>query len=131
LLADARTPERSIEVFGASLSTAALVAQERWLQANPDTARRLVRAVKKAMQWMREQSAERIRAEIAEDDRMPDADADLDAIWYAQRAMSRDGILPSDAPETVQKILALSNEKVRTAQIDLSRTHTNEFAAAR
>jgi NitT/TauT family transport system substrate-binding protein len=61
---------------------------------------------------------------------MPDADADLDAIRYAQHAMSRDGILPSDAPETVRQILALSNEKVRTARVDLSWTYTNEFAAA-
>jgi hypothetical protein len=40
-------------------------------------------------------------------------------------------VLPSDAPEPVRKILAVSNEKVRTARIDLSTTYTNELAAAK
>jgi NitT/TauT family transport system substrate-binding protein len=132
VLADARTPELAQKVFGSSeLAVSGLIAEARWLEANADTALRLVRAVKRAMRWMSEQSAERILAEIPDAERMPDADADLEAIRYAQREMSRDGVVPSGAPETARKILAVSSEKVRTGRIDLSKTYTNEFAAAR
>jgi NitT/TauT family transport system substrate-binding protein len=132
LLADARTPNGSREVFGSSaFPVTALLAQEQWLRTNPDTARRLVRAVKRAMQWMGEQTAERILAEIPPADRMPDTQADLEAIRYAQQALSRDGVLPADAPETVRKILALASQGAQTTHIDLSKTYTNEFAAAK
>jgi sulfonate transport system substrate-binding protein len=132
LLADARTPNGSREVFGSPVfPVTALLAQERWLRANPDIARRTARAVKRAMQWMREQTAERILAEIPPTDRMPDTEADLEAIRYAQQALSHDGVLPPDAPETVRKILAVADQNVQTTHIDLSKTYTNEFAAAR
>jgi NitT/TauT family transport system substrate-binding protein len=127
-LADTRTPEGTQAVFGSpAFPSTSLVATQSWLKANADTARRLVRATQKAMQWMREHSAEEVRAEMTDTQRMPDADADLEAIRGVQHTLSRDGAMPAEGPELVRKVLAASNAKARTALLDLSPTYTNEF----
>ena len=127
-LADTRTAEGAKAVFGSSaFPSMSLVAGDPWLKANAETARRLVRATRKAMRWMGAHSAEEIRAEMTDAQRMPDAEADLEAIRGAQRILSPDGVMPAEGPETVRKVLAASNEKARTAHLDLSTTYTNEF----
>jgi NitT/TauT family transport system substrate-binding protein len=132
LLADTRTEEGARQVFGvATIPMSGLDGREEWLRTNPDTARRFVRAVKKAMQWMATHSAEEVRTSIPETLRMPDAEADLEAIRQAQGTISPDGIVPADAPETIRKYLAVSSERVRNAHLDLSKVYTNEFASAK
>ena len=100
ILADTRTPEGSQRVLGpVSFPGSLLVAEESWLKANPDTARRFVRAVKKAMQWMGEHSPEEVRANMREDQRMPDTDADLATIRDFQHMLSPDGAIAKGSPE--------------------------------
>jgi NitT/TauT family transport system substrate-binding protein len=104
------------------------MAQDQWLSANPRVAQGMARAVKKAMHWMTSHSAEEIRLQIPEDLRMRDVEADLEAIRVAQRNLSRNGVTPMGAPESARKFVAVSNERVRTAHIDLAKVYTNEFA---
>jgi NitT/TauT family transport system substrate-binding protein len=128
ILADTRTPEGSQRVLGpASFPGSLLVAEESWLKANPDTARRFVRAVKKGMQWMGEHSAEEVRANMRDDQRTPDAAADLETIRDFQHMLSPDGAIREGSPEIMYKVLATSLENVRAAHIDLSRAYTNEY----
>ena len=128
IVADTRTAEGSARVFGsASYPGSLLVAEESWLKANPDTARRFVRAVKKAMQWMGEHSPEEVRANMRDDQRMTDADADLATIRDFQHMLSPDGAIEKGSPEIMYKVLATSLENVRTAHIDLAKAYTNEY----
>ena len=128
ILADTRTAEGSERVFGpASYPGSLLVAEESWLKANPDTARRFVRAVKKAMQWMGEHSPEEVRANMREDQRMPDTEADLATIRDFQHMLSPDGAIEKGSPEIMYKVLATSLEPVRTAHIALAKAYTNEY----
>lgn len=64
---------------------------------------------------------------IPEGSRMADAEADLEGIRQILRTMSPDGIMPPDAPLVVFKYLAVSDERVRSARIDLTSLYTNEF----
>jgi NitT/TauT family transport system substrate-binding protein len=128
ILADTRTAEGAQRVFGkASFPGSLLIAEESWLKANPDTARRFVRAVKQGMQWMGEHPAEEIRGRMREDQRMPDADADLQTIRDAQQTLSTDGAIQNGSPELMYQVLATSLENVRTSPIDLSKAYTNEY----
>jgi NitT/TauT family transport system substrate-binding protein len=130
VLADTRTTEGLREIFGVTtFPSAVLVAQENWLKANSDTVRRFVRAVQKGIQWVREHSAEQVRTEMSEAERMPDAEADLQAIREFQQALLPDGAMPADGPEILRRVLAVSSEKVRVGHIDLSKIFTNEFVA--
>jgi NitT/TauT family transport system substrate-binding protein len=132
ILADTRTPEGARQALGGAIFPgAALMAQDQWLQANAGVAGGVARAVKRGMQWMSSHSAEELRAQIPESLRMPDGEADLQAIRAAQHVLSRDGVTPADAPESVRKFVAVSSEQVRTAQIDLSKIYTNEFVSGR
>ena len=131
-LADTRTPDGARRVFGSEMfPNLSLIAQENWLQHNGDTARRLARAVKRAMLWMRDHPAEQVREMMTKRTGRPDSDTDLQAIRQAQQTMSPDGVVPATAIEIVEKFVADSNEKVRTAHIDVSKIYTNEFARER
>ena len=132
ILADTRTPEGARKSLGEGvLPVVALMAQHQWLKTNPGVARATARAIKNAMQWMRGHSVEEIRAQIPEELRMQDADADLQAIRIVQRNLSKDGMTESGEPESILKFVAISNEKVRTSHIDLSKLYTNEFASGK
>jgi NitT/TauT family transport system substrate-binding protein len=130
-LADTRTEEGTRQLFGeARFPWATLIAREEWLQSDPETARRFVRAVKKAMQWIETHSPEEVRATIPEALRMPDVDADLKSIRLFQQTMTPDGISPGD-PEIVRKFLAVSDGRIRESHLDLSKICTTEFATAK
>jgi NitT/TauT family transport system substrate-binding protein len=131
-LLDTRTPEGLRKAFGYDVfPSTSIVAQDSWLTANPDTARRFAKAVLKAMEWMRTHSAEEVRAKMPEETRMPDAEADLQAIRQAQQTLSPDGVFPDSAPELMREFLAVSNERVRKANIDFTKIYTNEFVINR
>jgi len=130
ILAETRTPESLQKALGvATFPSGLLVAKENWLKDNHDTARRFTLAVQKAMQWMRDRTAEQVRAQMSEAERMPDTAADLEAIRQFQETILPNGAMPADGLETVRKVLAASSDKIRAAHIDLSGIYTNEFVA--
>jgi sulfonate transport system substrate-binding protein len=131
LLADTRTAAGARQVFGDEIFPAlTLMSEDRWLRQNVDTARRLVRALKRGMRWVREQPAEQVREMIPEGARTA-RDADLRAIRGVQEGMSLDGLVPAGSAERVEKFVALSNNKIEAAHIDLAKTYTNEFASVK
>jgi len=131
-LADTRTPEGAKRLFGSETFPAlSLLAEDTWLEKNNDTARRLVRAVKRGMQWMRDQPPERVRDVIPQAARMATPDADLQAIRTVQAALSPDGLMTPAAAELIEKFMAASDRRMKTAHLDLSRTYTNDFAAGK
>jgi sulfonate transport system substrate-binding protein len=130
-LVDLRTPTGARQVFGSEVfPTVGLMAEERWLRANGDTARRLSRAVIRGMQWVRNHPAEEVRGMIPESARMT-VDSDLAAIRQMQTVLSADGLMPAGAPALIEKFVAVSNPKFKTGQIDIARIYTSEFASAR
>jgi sulfonate transport system substrate-binding protein len=131
-LADTRTPTGIRQVFGDEIFPGlSLMSEDRWLRQNADTARRLVRALKRGMRWVREHPAEQVREMIPEAARMATAEADLRSIRRMQQGMSTDGLVPAGSAERVEKFVAVSNSKVKAAHIDLARTYTNEFASVK
>ena len=128
ILADTRTPAGLRAVFGVDdYPASCLLARADWLRANPDTARRMARAVLRSLAWIREHSPEEILARVPAEFHVGDPEAELAAIRLAKPMYSVDGRIGPESAETVRKVLAGSLERVRTAQIDLSRTYTNEF----
>ena len=126
-----RTLAGARQVFGSeTFPSLSLLAEDRWLRANADTAQRLARAVKKGMRWVRDRPAEQVRQMIPDAARMSEK-ADLQAIQRMQQSISTDGLMSAASAELVEKFVAVSNPKVRAAHIDTARIYTNEFASAR
>jgi sulfonate transport system substrate-binding protein len=130
-MVDSRTLAGARQVFGSEMfPSLGLLAQDSWLRANPDTAQRLVRALKRGMRWVRDHPAEQVRDMIPDAARMT-AKADLQTIQQMQQGISTDGLMPAGSAELLEKFVALSNPKVRAAHIDSARIYTNDFASVR
>ena len=130
-LVDLRTPAGARQIFGSEVfPSVGLLAEDRWLRAHPDTARRFVRAVTRGMQWVRDHSAEQVRDMVPAAARTT-AEADLHAIRQMQQVLSSDGLIPPGSTELIAKFVAVSNPKFRATPIDLARIYTNEFAPAK
>jgi NitT/TauT family transport system substrate-binding protein len=130
-IVDTRTAAGARQVFGSEMFPGlSMMAQDSWLRTNPETARRLVRALKRGMSWVRDHPAGEVRLMIPDAARMTEA-ADLNAIHRLQLGISADGRMPEGSAELIEKFVATANPKVRAAHIDPARIYTNEFASAR
>ncbi|MBZ5605204.1 MAG: ABC transporter substrate-binding protein [Acidobacteriia bacterium] len=124
-LADSRTPDGLKKIFGVEdYPASCLLARGEWLRANPNSARRIAKAVLRSLAWIREHSPEEILARVPAEFR---AASELEAIRAAKQMYSSDGKVHPESAEAVRRVLAESIPKVRDAKIDLSRTYTNEF----
>jgi NitT/TauT family transport system substrate-binding protein len=132
MLVDTRPEDGAQRVFGtATFPNTCVIAEDDWLDTHAESARRFVRAVQSAMQWMRSHSAEEIRARMPDSMRIPDGEAELQAIRQAKDTLSPDGAIASDAAEAVRRYVAAYNDKVRNTRVDLSHTYTNDFVSGR
>ena len=130
-LVDLRQPADAQRVFGSEVfPSLGLMAEERWLRENGDAARRLVRAVMRGMQWVRDHAAEDVRAMIPAAARMT-VESDLQAIRQMQTVLSADGLMPAGAPALLERFAAVSNPKVKAGQIDVASLYTGECVSAR
>jgi NitT/TauT family transport system substrate-binding protein len=128
ILADTRTAEGTRAVFGVdSYPSVVLYSTAPWMDSHHDEAGRLARAITRTLGWMRSHSPEEIRAKMPPAFRTEDASTDLDGLQSLKAMLSEDGRMTAESAEAVRKALAGSLESVRSANIDLARTYTNEF----
>ncbi|WP_414170578.1 ABC transporter substrate-binding protein [Streptoverticillium reticulum] len=132
LLADTRSPKGTEQIFGVkSYPAAVFYADGSWLQRNPDTARKLTRAMTRTLRWIQEHSA----AEIAQ--KMPEAYAAgsvnvyREAIDRAKPGYSPDGLINKAGAQAAAELQKSFSPEVSSKDIDISRTYTNEFVATR
>jgi NitT/TauT family transport system substrate-binding protein len=132
ILADTRTREGVQEVYGtATYPSAVLYTPSSWLQQNPDSARRLARAIQRTLVWIQEHSPEQIMERMPVSFRGDTPAFYLEALRHTLPMFSPNGMMTPEGAEAVRKVLAVSSEKVRTAKINLSATYTNEFLPQR
>ena len=86
----------------------------------PDTAKRLTSAVMRAMRYMQEHSPDEIRAHMPAQYRLQGERPDVDALRATVPMLSRNGRVTPEEAQAIKNVLAVSDERVRTAQIDLS-----------
>jgi NitT/TauT family transport system substrate-binding protein len=128
ILADARTQAGVYDLFGtAEYPSAVLYAKAAWLSANDAVARRLARAMQETLLWIRQHTTAEISEMMPSSFRQEDPAAYAEALERSKSMYSHDGIMRYEAAEAVKRVLALSLEKARAAEIDVSRTYTNEF----
>jgi NitT/TauT family transport system substrate-binding protein len=127
VLADTRTEEGVKQVFGtAAYPAAVLYATDEWLQGHKQEAAALARAMRNTLRFMQANPGE-----VAK--KMPAAFQGDDASLYAETVRaampmySPTGEMPADGPASLQKVLGVSLEKVRSARIDAAATYTNEW----
>lgn len=128
ILADTRTQEGVRDIFGtAAYPSAVLYAKTDWLSANRDVAYRIARAMRQTLRWIQEHSVAEIAERMPASFRQEDPAAYIQALQRSHSMYSPDGVMRLEAAEAVRRVLSLSLEKVRRADIDLSKTYSNNF----
>jgi NitT/TauT family transport system substrate-binding protein len=132
ILADARQASGVKEIFGtATYPASVLYSTAEWIARNPDAAGRLARAIRKTLEWMQQHSPEQIAEKMPSAYRGEDAAIYVEALRNSMPMFSPDGIMSEEGAEAVKKVLSLSLEKVRAANVDTSQTFTNELVRSK
>jgi NitT/TauT family transport system substrate-binding protein len=128
ILADTRTAEGVREAFGVDQYPAAvLYSTQTWIDAHEDAARKLARATRRTVDWMRSHTPEEIRARMPASFRGSDEAADLESLRSLQSMLSPDGHITPEAAQAVRQVLSVSLPAVREATLDLTQTYTDRF----
>jgi NitT/TauT family transport system substrate-binding protein len=98
-----------------------------WIRSHHDNAAHVARAIARTLQWMQTHTPAEITAKTPPTFRGGDDALYTDALTNAMAMFSPDGTIPAEGAEAVRRLLAVSMPKVRNANIDVSKTFTNEF----
>jgi NitT/TauT family transport system substrate-binding protein len=128
VLADLRSAQGVRDGFGTdSYLGSVIYSRGQWIRANRDTAARVARAIARTLDWMQTHAPQEIAAKTPAAFRGGDDALYAAALADAMPMFSPDGRIPADGAEAVRRLLSDSLPKVASAQIDLSKTYTNEF----
>ena len=127
VLADTRTARGAEEVFGGEYPGSSLYATREFIDRHPRATQRLVNAIVKALRWAEGKTPEQIAEAVPASYFAGDRTLYLKGVANSRGTFSPDGRLPEAAPPRVLAVLALFDEQVARAKIDLSQTYTNRF----
>ncbi|OLF18596.1 hypothetical protein BU204_06050 [Actinophytocola xanthii] len=131
VLADTRTEEGVKEVFDVtSYPSAVLYSNADWVEENSETAGKMAKAIIRALDWIEQHSAQEIADKMPKEYGGDDPETYVAALEGAKDAYSQDGLIETEGAEAVAEVLKLSNPEVAEAELDVSKTFTNEFAEA-
>lgn len=131
VLSDTRTAEgvqRDLNV--STYPAAVLYADAKWLKENPETARKLARAIKRALDFVHSHSGAEVAAKMPPEYSAGDAAVYAQAIDAAKSAFSPDGRIATDGAEAVYGVLRQFTPEIANAEIDVAKTFTNDYLPA-
>jgi len=131
VLSDTRTAEgvqRDLNV--STYPAAVLYADAAWLEDNPETARKLARAIKRALDYVHSHSAAEIAAAMPPEYAAGDPEIYATAIDSAKAAFSPDGRIDMAGAEAVYGVLKQFTPEIASAPIDVGKTFTNDYLPA-
>jgi NitT/TauT family transport system substrate-binding protein len=128
VIADTRTVKGTVDVWGAPLPAGCLYAPIEFVQHNPHTAQALANAIVRADKWITKASATDVAKVVPESYLLGDRALYLFSYDHVKEAISTDGIISDAGAKATLKALATFVPAVKTAQIRLDQTYTNEFA---
>ena len=127
VIAETRTPEGTIALFGGPMPAASLYSPIEFVKKNPNTVQALTNATVRALLWMQEASPQQILDTVPEEFTLGNKAMYLFAYNNVKTAYSKDGLFDEAGAKTTLKALAATNPKLVPSEIRLSETYTNEF----
>ncbi|MFE2826721.1 ABC transporter substrate-binding protein [Streptomyces sp. NPDC059271] len=127
VLVDMRTPEGSQAALGGPYPSSSLYMQTDWVNGHKETVQKLANAFVETLRWMSTHSASDIAAKMPADYSQGDKKLYAEAIQSTLPMFTKDGVMPKNGPETVEKVLKAFNPNIQNADVDLSETYTTEF----
>ncbi|MFE7311888.1 ABC transporter substrate-binding protein [Streptomyces sp. NPDC057555] len=127
VLLDMRTPEGSKEALGGLYPSSSLYMNTDWVNSHKDTVQKLANAFVKTLKWMSAHTPEEIAAKMPADYAQGGKELYAQAIKDTLPMFTKDGVMPADGPDTVQRVLKAFNPNLKNASLDLTKTYTTEF----
>ncbi|MFF4602973.1 ABC transporter substrate-binding protein [Streptomyces sp. NPDC001339] len=127
VLVDMRTPEGSKQALGGPYPSSSLYMNTDWVNSNKETVQKLANAFARTLKWMSTHTAEQIAAKMPADYAQGGKELYVQAIKDTLPMFTKDGVMPADGPETVERVLKAFNPNLRNASVDLAKTYTSEF----
>ncbi|MCD0417154.1 ABC transporter substrate-binding protein [Rubrivivax sp. JA1024] len=124
---DLRSPDETRKALGGDYPAACLYMDRGWMEANKATVQKLVNAFVKTLKWIQANSAEEIADKMPKDYYAGDRALYVQGLKDGKVQYSPDGVMPTGAPESVERILASFSPNLKGKTIDLSKTYTTEF----
>jgi NitT/TauT family transport system substrate-binding protein len=127
IIADLRTLNDTVAVFGGPMPAASLYTSEAFLKKYPNTAQALTNAMVRALKWIQKAGPADLIKVVPESYQLGDKALYLDAFKNVREAISLDGSFPEAGPKTALKALQAFEPELAGKNIDLSKTFTNEL----
>jgi len=127
VVADTRTIKVTKEIFGGNMPSGCLYTSQEFLDKNPNTAQALANAIVRADKWIHATSVDEIAKVVPKGFLLGDPDLYKLALKGNMEALSPDGTMPADGPETALKALAAFVPNFPIDKMDASKVWTNEF----
>jgi NitT/TauT family transport system substrate-binding protein len=127
VVADSRTEAGTRAIFGGANPAAVLYARRDFIERNPNTMQALVNAFYKTLKWIEQATPEQIAATVPEEYFLGDRALYIAAVKANKEAVSRTGIIPVAGMKSAYDMLALFEEEIRDAKLDLSKTFDDRF----
>ena len=128
IIADTRTLKGTAEVFGGVMPAACLYAPLDFVKKSPNTVQALTNAIVHSLKWLQTAGPSDIIKVVPEAYLLRDRAVYLAAFNKVREAISPDGLIPEEGPQTVARALARFDPAVKLNHIDLAKTYTNAFA---
>ncbi|MBC7631772.1 ABC transporter substrate-binding protein [Aeromicrobium sp.] len=127
-LGDLRDPANVETVFGSRTWPASvLYAQTDWLDEHAKEARKLAKALVRALKWAESHSGKEIAAKMPKQFAGGNPEEYATVIDASKKGFSTDGKMPEEGAEAVLETQRVANPEVGDADIELKKTFTNEF----
>lgn len=128
IVADTRTAKGTLQIWGAPLPAGCLYAPIEFVAKNPKTVQALANAIVRADRWISRASATDVAKVVPEAYLLGDRALYLFAYDKVKEAISPDGMISDAGAKATLTALAAFVPGVKTSQIKLAQTYTNEFA---
>lgn len=127
IVADTRTLKDTNTVFGGPMPAATLYASEEFIRKYPNTTQALTNAMVRALKWLQTAGPSDIIKAVPESYLLGDRALYIDAFNHGRESLSPDGMFPEAGPRTALRTLQTFEPALAAANIDLSKTYTNDF----
>jgi NitT/TauT family transport system substrate-binding protein len=127
ILSDTRTQKDTIDVFGGEYPGGALYTRADWIAKNPKTAAAMAKAIVNTLKWLHSHTPEEIMAKMPPELVGADKALYLAALKNTIPMYSTTGRMDPKGAQAVLAVFSQSSPEVAKANIDLSKTYTNQF----
>lgn len=128
IVADMRTIAGTKAALGGPYAGTCLTVRTSWANSHRATAQKMVNGLYRTLQWMESHSAAQITAQVPADFYSGSGkDQYIQALANEMGMYNPTGQMPTDAPQTVLRVLTAIDPSIKGHRIDLSKTYTDTF----